>query len=204
MIVRSCGLSGGVAVRERPWGERKMNATVAALLGSLVGALAALAGAVVTSIVALKNEKRREESKAQISYVDALRERSGAAFAQFFVIVQAIEWITWLGINDSIALDEQRVRSYEDTVNSAYETLLGAMAMTASLSLPAYEEMRPVLAKLYKLEARVGAAIRKIGAERSGAVQELDACRSEAVTLRDDLPPELNRIMSLAEKAAKR
>lgn len=181
-----------------------MNATIAALLGSLIGAVAALVGAAFTSIVALKNERRREESKARIAYVGALRERSGAAFAQFFIVVQAIEWIGWYGINDPAAIDEQRIKSYEDTVNGAYETLLGAMAMTASLNLSIYEEMRSTLSKLYDLESRVGAAIRKIGSDRSTAVQELHGCRSEAVTLRDDLPPELNRIMTLAETTSDR
>jgi hypothetical protein len=181
-----------------------MNATVAALLGSLVGALAALAGAVVSSVVALKNERRSEESKAHTAYVDALRERSGAAFTQLFVIVQAIEWIAWYAVNDPTAINDQRIKSYEDTVNRGYEALLGAMAMTASLNLQIYEEMRPVLSKLYKIESQIGSAIREKGSDRSAATQVLRTCRSDAVTLRDELPPELNRIMMLAETADRR
>src|ERR1700740_2508558 len=106
-----------------------MNATVAALLGSLVGAAAALAGAVLTSIVALKTERRHQESKRHTTYVKALRKRSGAAFAQFFIIVQEIEWISWYGANDSDAIDGQKIKSYEERVNEAYGTLLGSMAM---------------------------------------------------------------------------
>ncbi len=103
------------------------------------------------------------------------------------------------GANDPGAIDEQRIKSYEDTVNSAYGTLLGAMAMTASLNLTAYEEMRPILSNLYSLEARVGVALRQIRSERSTAIQELSTCKSEAATLRDDLPPKLNHIMAVAE-----
>jgi hypothetical protein len=176
-----------------------MNATVAALLGSLIGAAAALAGAVFTSVVALRNESRRRESEAQKEYVSTLRERSGSAFAQFFIVVQAIEWITWQGANDPDAMDEQRIRSYEDTVNTAYGGLLGAMAMTAGLNLVVYEEMRPVLSKLYRLEARVGVALRQLKTDRSAAVQELDTCKADAEILRDELPPKLNHIMTMAE-----
>lgn len=176
-----------------------MNATVAALLGSLVGAAAALAGTILTSIVALKNERQRQESKMQAAHTNTLRKRSGAAFARFFIIVQEIEWISWYGANDPDAVDGQRISSYEDRVNEAYGTLLGSMAMTASLSLTAYDEMRPILSELYDLESRVGTALRKLRSERSAAIEELTAAGSAAKTLRDDLPPKLNHIMTAAE-----
>jgi hypothetical protein len=184
--------------------ETSMNATVAALLGSLVGATAALAGSVLTSIVALRTERRRQESQVQATYVRALRKRSGSAFAQFFTIVQEIEWISWLSANDPDAIDEQRIKSYDDTINAAYRTLLGSMAMTASLSPAVYDEIRPILLSLYNLEARVAMALRKISSERTAAIQELIACRSEAETLRDNLPPKLNYIMTAAEIANRR
>jgi hypothetical protein len=179
-----------------------MNATVAALLGSLIGAAAALAGTILSSIVTLKAERRRQDSKMQARYVDALRKRSGAAFAQFFIIVQEIEWISWYGANDPDAIDGHRIKSYEDRVNEAYGTLLGSMAMTASLSLTAYDEMLPILSRLYDLESRVGAALRKFRSERSTAVGQLTACGSEAAALRDNLPPKLNYIMTTAETPA--
>jgi|SRR5215472_12918420 len=178
-----------------------MNATVAALLGSAIGAVAALGGAIATSVVALRNEGRREKSKAQSAYVSALRDRSGTVFAQFFKIVQEIEWITWYGVNEPDAIDEQRIKSYEEVINNAYGTLLGAMAMTASLSLAAYQQMKPILDKLYKLEERVAVAIRQIGPDHSTADEGLLACKSEAATLRDELPPQLNQIMASAETA---
>jgi hypothetical protein len=179
--------------------ETPMNATVAALLGSLVGAAAALIGTILTSVVALKTERRRQESEMQVAYVDTLRDRSGVVFAQFFIVVQEIEWICWYGANDADAIDGQRIKSYEDRVNEAYGTLLGSMAMTASLSLTAYAEMQPILSGLYDLEARVGAALRKFRSERLAAIGELTACGSEAETLRDNLPPKLNHIMTAAE-----
>jgi hypothetical protein len=179
-----------------------MNATVAALLGSLVGAAAALAGTILTSIVTLKTERRRQESKMQAKYVDALRKRSGTAFAQFFIIVQEIEWISWYGANDPDAIYGHRITSYEDRVNEAYGTLLGSMAMTASLSLTAYDEMHPILSGLYDLESRVGATLRKFRSERSTAIEELTACGSEAAALRENLPQKLNHIMTTAETSA--
>jgi hypothetical protein len=185
------------------WKEIPMNATLAALFGSLIGAAAALAGAALTSFASLRNERRHQEFEAQAAYVQALRDRSGAAFAQFFSIIQAIEWITWCGINYPDAIDEGQIKSYEDTINGAYRILLGSMAMTASLSMAVYNEMGPLLSGLYSLEARVAVALRRINSERSEAFQELSACGSEAEQLRDTLRPKLNHIMTVAETANK-
>ena len=158
---------------------------------------------VATSIVALKTERRRQESKRHTTYVKALRKRSGATFAQFFIIVQEIEWISWYGANDPDAIDGQKIKSYEERVNEQYGTLLGSMAMTASLSLETYNGMQPILLSLYDLESRVGVALRKFRSERSAAIEELAACGSEATTLRDHLPPKLNDIMIAAETPLK-
>ncbi len=177
-----------------------MNATVAALLGSLIGAVAGLAGSVFSSYVSLKNAKRNEDSNARTEYTRALRERSGATFAQFFMMVQAIEWIAWRGINDPL-IDEKMIESYDEHINSMYESMLGAMAMTASLNLAIYQELRPTLLKFYALEERVALAIRQTKSHRDEGVRELRACEVDALALREFLPAELNRIMVLAQAA---
>lgn len=180
-----------------------MDATVAALAGSLIGGSAALAGTVFTNFVVLRTEAGRRGLATQSAYVHTLRERSGAAFAQFFIIVQAIEWITWCGDGDPNSLDRKRIKSYEEAVNGAYGKLLGAVAMTASLNLDIYEQLRPLLNILYDLESRAAVALREFVATRSpAATAELRICKIEAMRIRETLPPELNRIMELAETAA--
>jgi len=182
-----------------------LNSTVAALLGSLIGGVIALLGALITNIVVLKTEKRRRESVTEAAYINALRENFSAVFAQFFIVVHAIEWITWYGDNDPDAIDKNSIKSYEDEVHSAYRTLLGAMTLTASLNLQAYEEMRPILKNLYDLEARTGKALRNFVLRRSPAtIEELHVCKAETAKMLDTLPPELSRIMALAEHANKR
>lgn len=182
-----------------------MNTTVAALLGSLIGGAAALLGTVVTNIVVLKTERGRRQLETETAYIRTLREHSGTAFAQFFIVVHSIEWITWYGDNDPDAINEQSIKSYENEVHSAYALLLGAMAMMASLDLNVYEEMRPALSNLYKLEERAGKALRVFVTHRSPATtQELRDCKTETGKMLDMLPAELNRIMALAETARKR
>jgi hypothetical protein len=116
------------------------------------------------------------------------------------MIVQAMEWIAWRGINDP-RVDKKMIDSYDGDINSMYQALLGAMAMTASLNLSLYQELRPTLLRLYGLEERVALAIRQTEFRQDAGVQELRACKSEAEALREFLPGELNRIMALAQAA---
>jgi hypothetical protein len=67
-----------------------MNATIAALFGSLIGAGTGLAGSVLSSAVALKNARQSEKSNARTGYIHTLRERSGTTFAQFFIMCRRL------------------------------------------------------------------------------------------------------------------
>jgi hypothetical protein len=153
----------------------------------------------------LKTGEGDRKSAARAAYVDTLRERSGIVFAQCFIIVQEIEWITWYGDNDPYAIDKRRVGSYEERVNDAYGTLLGAMAATASIDLKIYDEMKPILNNLYDLESRVGSALRGVMKRgmlkryASSAIKDLRYCRITAARIRESLPSDLNRIMRLSE-----
>ena len=77
-----------------------MSPTVAALLGSLIGALAALIGATVNNVVSVRTERRRMQFAKELADIETLRERSGAAFAELLGLLQDVEWISWFGYND--------------------------------------------------------------------------------------------------------
>lgn len=103
---------------------------------------------------------------------------------------------------DEITVD--LIKMYEDRVSEDYRTLMSAIAMTASISLPAYERIRPHLAELYKLEERVAIASRRISTDHSGAVDALRRHANEAEAMRDQLPVVLHEVMALAESRDER
>lgn len=176
-----------------------MDAVTAALLGSLIGAAAAVGGSVITNVVALANERRRQESAARQSYVQLVRDRCGVCFGYLFRVIQEIEWMCWYAKHAPDEINAELIKSYESRISEAYGTLMGAIAMTASLSLPAYEHLKPRLAELYALEERVGIASRAFGTDRIGAVAELAVCARDAAAMRDDLPALLHVVMKRAE-----
>ena len=146
-----------------------MSPTVAALLGSLIGALAALIGATVNNVVSVRTERRRMQFAKDLADVETLRERSGAAFAELLGVLQEVEWISWFGTHDPAALTEARIAAYDTDIHTGYRRLLGAMAMTASVSLPVYNELKTYLDQLYGLESDVALALRQVVTDPTGA-----------------------------------
>ncbi|MEU8614866.1 hypothetical protein AB0C29_43465 [Actinoplanes sp. NPDC048791] len=176
-----------------------MNSAAAALLGSLIGALAAVSGSVITNMVSLANERRRQESAARQAYVQLVRDRCGICFGSMFRVIQEIEWMCWYAKHAPDEIDAELIKSYENRVNEAYGSLMSAIAMTASLSLSAHKELNPHLTALYTLEERVGIASRMILTERDAATADLRTCAQEAKVMRDQLPELLHDTMRLAE-----
>jgi hypothetical protein len=176
-----------------------MDSVTAALLGSLVGAVAAVSGSVASNVVSLTVERRRQESVARQAYVQLVRDRCGVCFGQLFKVIQEIEWICWYAKHAPDEITAERIRAYEDRVNEAYSVLMSAIAMTASLSLSAYEHLRLRLAQLYKLEEAVGVSSRRMFTDRDAAIDELRRYADKAEAMRDELPAVLHEVMRRAE-----
>jgi hypothetical protein len=176
-----------------------MNSVTAALLGSLIGGLSAVTGSVITNMVSLANERHRQDSAARQSYVQLVRDRWGICFGHLFQVIQEIEWMCWYAKHAPDEINTELIKSYENRVNEAYSGLMGAAAMTASLSLSSYNHLKPRLTALYSLEERVGVASRQILAKRNVALAELRDCARVAEAMRDELPGLLHEVMRFAE-----
>lgn len=70
--------------------------------------------------------------------------------------------------------------------------------MMASMSLPAYEHLKPRLIGLYALEERVGFASRSVVTDRDDAIAKLSNCAGGAGQMRDELPALLHAVMKRA------
>ena len=97
------------------------------------------------------------------------------------------------------ALTEARIATYDTDIHSGYRRLLGAMAMTASVSLPVYNELKTYLVDLYGLESDAALALRQLATDPTEAGAILEGCKARAEEMRDKLFPLLNEIMARAE-----
>ena len=133
------------------------------------------------------------------TYVEALRKQTGVAFAELFALQHADNWISWFAQHDPSAIKEAMITAHRAEIHAAYPKLLGAMAMLAALNLRVYEELLPLARRVYDLDHQVGLALRHFSEDQEAGVRFLRHCFREALQLEHELPPELARIMKVAE-----
>ncbi|WP_103337186.1 hypothetical protein [Amycolatopsis sp. CA-126428] len=71
----------------------------------------------------------------------------------------AISWITWYAKHAPASVDAQMAGSYEQDNHAFIPKLQGALAVVASLSLTAYEELRPLVHRLFVLDTRTAVGV---------------------------------------------
>lgn len=175
-----------------------MDSTASALLGAFVGSATALATAALASAVAVHNERRRREEAARSSATQSLRTAVAAAFTEFYAFSHAISWITWYAKHDPDSVDAPMARSYEEENHAVIPKLQGALAVVASLNLTTYEELQPLVHRLFVLDKHVTNAVVRLRTDRAGAIAALADQLDEVTTLQNSVPAELNRVMNLA------
>ncbi len=175
-----------------------MDSTTSALLGAFIGSATALVSASLASLVALHNERKRREEAARASAVQSLRTAAAAAFAEFYNFSHAISWITWYARHDPASVDLQMARSYEQENHAVIPKLQGALAVVASLSFTVYEELQPIVHRLFVIDKHVSTAVVRLRDDQAGAVASLRGLLDDVNELQDSLPAELNRVMKLA------
>lgn len=177
-----------------------MDATTATILGTLIGALAAISSAVLAGLFSVRNERLRLIEAKRSADIAALRKAAGVAFEEIFAVQHAMNWITWYATNSPSEIDDANVREYEEQIHRAYPRLLGALAKVASLDLNLYHELHLICERIYHLEENVALAVRDSATTSTGTTFQVLAQQMATVRgLERDLPPEMARIMHAAE-----
>jgi hypothetical protein len=96
------------------------------------------------------------------------------------------------------------IASYDADTHRALPRILGAMAMVAALNLRVWRELWPVMQRVYDLEGLVAIELRQVSADRNAAIRALQEYLPKAYQLEKDLPPQLARIMEMAESEPRR
>lgn len=174
-----------------------MNATEAALLGALVGAGAALAGSVLTSLVSWRIERARQQAAKSAADVETLRRHTADAFSELFALNHAISWITWFAEYAPRAVNQQMKASFDAETHDTFPKVLAAMTMVASVNQEFYSELRLLQKRVFKLWEDVATALHHEPGPDI-AMQALAECWPRAERLDDDLPDRLQQMIKKA------
>jgi hypothetical protein len=180
-----------------------VNATNAALLGTLIGAGVALAGSVLTNVVLWQTERSRQKKAKTATDLEKRRQYTAAAFSELFALNHAISWITWFAKYAPHEVNQQMRASFDAETHGTFPKLLAAMAMVASVTPDVHSEPN-LYSELIKLQDEVfdawdqvaKALRRKRG--RNIDMEALRACLPRAEQLHKNLPTGLRRLMEMA------
>jgi hypothetical protein len=207
-----CIRGGGTATTSEQSADHRSSADLAgwgasvtevegAVIAAAIGGLAALIAALVAAGVALRNETRRRSAARVDAERQALRGQAAEVFRHMFTLQQEMEWLTWYAANRPAAASPETAASYEDAVHKTYPSLLGAMAVLASLDMDLYESLKPLAEQLYAEDDQIALLIAGLtSAEtRQDSLAGLKACHGPVIALYESLPPEMAKAMQLAD-----
>ena len=158
----------------------RMDAALAGLLGTAVGAVAGIVGSLLSSRHQVRLERERVDAARHDEVARAARQSLLDLVQVVATGTQAIAWVTWAVECRSTEESLVEARRYEDTMRELLPRLVSAQVAVASLSAPAtYERLDPLVRTLVNLDVRVGTAL--VAHERgdAGSAAELSALRDE-------------------------
>jgi hypothetical protein len=178
-----------------------MDSTAAAILGTAIGAIAAIVSAILAGFFAFRNERLKLADARRAASIAALRSAAGAAFEEMFVLQHAMNWITWSAKNSPGDLTGDVLRQYDEEVHRALPRLLGALVKVAALSLPTYEELRKACKAMYDLEESIALAIRESRRSNDALFGRVAEKLEAAHDFETTIPRQLARVMTEAEES---
>ncbi|MBC9821038.1 hypothetical protein [Terrabacter sp. MAHUQ-38] len=174
-----------------------MDAALAGLLGTAIGAVAGIAGSLLSS----RHQMRLERERIDAARHDELTRAARQSLLDLVQLVatgtQAIAWVTWAVECRPVEESLVEARRYEDSMRELLPRLVSAQVAVASLSAPAtYERLDPLVRTLVHLDARVGTAL--VGHEQGDATStaELLALRDETTAFEQHTVAVVRAILS--------
>jgi hypothetical protein len=136
-----------------------MDAGLAALIGAIVGGIAAIAGSFIVGLTQVRTEKQKWLRSKQDEAAAQLRLQIAEVARKLLSAQHSMEWIAWYAHYAPQRVTQEMVSNYEQEIHKAFPELLGALAVTAALSLDAYNRLTPLAEEVYDLDASISMAL---------------------------------------------
>jgi hypothetical protein len=174
-------LFGSPVTRSRVgWENIPVDAALAGLLGTAVGAVAGLAGGVLTGW----QQRRAELQRWRAARLDESRQEKLREL-QLLTTVMAkaaheITFMAWSASAKSVDLVRADAASYEDSMRSLLPEIFTAQANAFGLSHSVFEELRALVRKLLDMDGDIGSGIVQLETTPEDAQRHLAAVLERA------------------------
>ncbi|MBK8468334.1 MAG: hypothetical protein WAR57_01050 [Candidatus Phosphoribacter sp.] len=160
-----------------------MDATVAGLIGTGIGAAAGILGSALTA----RHQRLLEYERMRSARVDELARAERQALLELLQLLatgtQAVAWLAWAATSQSSARLREEIESYDARMRELLPKLLAAEAAAASLSAEAFDRIDPLVRELISLDTAVGTAAATFDDNADEATRSLAGAKPRAVEL---------------------
>jgi hypothetical protein len=172
-----------------------MDATVAGLVGTGIGAAAGIVGSALTA----RHQRLLERERLRSARIDELARAERQALLELLQLLatgtQAAAWLAWAATADSSARLGEEIATYDARMRELLPRLLAAEAAAASLSEEAFDRIDPLVRELISLDTAVGTIAATFQTDPDEAARGLAAAKPRAVALSERSVDEVRTLL---------
>jgi hypothetical protein len=165
-----------------------LSAPIATVLGALVGATAGISGALLTTWLQLRLDRRRAAQTRDDSVAKAFAEAAQQLTIKMASALHSMCWLTWLAVNRGDRLTQANLDAYDAEIHKLLPEVLGYMSTVAALDSEAYEQLVPHVNELFALDGRIGQAGLHLDRDREKSIRQLADCYEPMTDFEHRLP----------------
>jgi len=174
-----------------------MDATMASLIGTAIGALSGLAG----GYLAGRRQSQLEYEKWRREREDNLEKDIRSAVAELTkklaAGIQAIGWLTWKAENYPTKITEDDLANYDNDMKTLFPDIVGSRIAVAALNRETHTKMTPLVNELYSLDAQVAKATMTFKDSQEGGCKALADCYGKSRQFNDEFLEKVTEIVGL-------
>jgi len=167
------------------------------VLGTLVGALAAIGGVMFTS----KRQASLEQDKWVRAKQDEWEKETRLALAELTrslaAGVHAIAWCTWAAKYEPQEMQRGHFAKYDREIKGLFPVVVGARVVLATLDRDLHDKMTPLIKKLYKLDKELTHASVLFETEREQGLEQLVICYGNSNEFDKEILETVSNIVNL-------
>jgi hypothetical protein len=172
-----------------------MDATLAGLVGTAIGAIAGIAGSALTA----RHQRLLERDRVRSARMDELIKAERQALLELTQLLaigtQAIAWLAWAATAESTERLREEIGTYDARMRDLLPKLLASEVAAASLSDESFRRIDPLVRELISLDTVVGTAAAGFEENVDEATRSLAGAKQRAVDLSERSVDEVRTLL---------
>lgn len=181
-----------------------LSPAVATIIGASVGALAAIAGGVITAWLQLRLERGRWPRAREEALAQDLRKAIQDLTTRMAAALHSMCWLTWSADVRPERITRAQIDQYDAELHKLLPEIIGGLTAVAALDPPAFLKLSPLGEEIYALDYDVGQACLTLDIEPADAARKLAVLAAKAGKLEQRLPKAVAGVVGqrIEERAA--